>query len=304
MPLGKPAPRFVVRDPQTNQAIQDLYDRVASALTQAQNTPAATPVPVTPVVPVVASPNFISQSGSGGNVTPSYTIIPTLTAVPNNNPGHGAPYALDGVVIQFAPSPGDSGVLFRYTGAPTYAWAYQDGTLYRTQSQLAGLAALLGTQHANLLVFVTDYNHQIQWTGSAWKRAPGDLEHSDTFHIFGAAPTDIGWHACNGAAGVSFLKYDGTLGTRNLPNTASVSAFPLLGASYSANLNPPVDPPFTGAPFTPSGTVSSSFSGSGGGSGMSGTDFSAIDGGSVSSSFAGTPVTPAGAVSVAGAPVV
>ena len=51
---------------------------------------------------------------------------------------------------------------------------------------IAGLAALLGTQHANLLVFVTDYSHQLQWTGSAWRRAPGDLEHSDTFHIFGA----------------------------------------------------------------------------------------------------------------------
>ena len=32
MPLGKPSQRFVVKDPQTNQAIQDLYDRVQAAL--------------------------------------------------------------------------------------------------------------------------------------------------------------------------------------------------------------------------------------------------------------------------------
>lgn len=143
-------------------------------------------------------------------------------------------------------------------------WQYAAGSYSRTQAQLAAYAATLGVPDAGTLAWVSDYAHMLKWTGAAWTRGPGDPEHSDTFWAFGAAPSDTGWHACDGTVGVHFLKYDGTLGTRTLPNTAGGSAYMLLGAAYSATITAATVPIFAGAldttsavsAGTPAGTVS------------------------------------------------
>jgi hypothetical protein len=115
-------------------------------------------------------------------------------------------------------------------GSGGWTWQYLAGIYTRTQAQLAALAATLGTSDTGLLVQVSTYNHILQWTGSAWQRGPGDPEHSDTFHMFASAPTDPGWLLCGGQAGINYLKYDGTLGTRTLPAVANW--IPVAGAAY------------------------------------------------------------------------
>jgi hypothetical protein len=154
----------------------------------------------------------------------------------------------------------DDSTLYRWDGAN---WNYMLGTLKRTQSQLAGLAATLGTHDTGLLIWVTDYAHMLQWTGTAWQRGPGDPEHSDTFWAFGAAPADTGWHLCDGSS-VNFLKYDGTTASRTLPNANGTACYAKLGSSYSATITAAANATFTGtldttsavSAGTPSGTVS------------------------------------------------
>lgn len=291
MPLGKPGQRYTVEDPAINRAIQDLYDHFAAIQ---QTVPAkTTAAPAAPIQTIVkTSPNIVSFTpGSPSNPSSPqlYAMIPALTAVPSNNPGPGSPYALDGVVIEFAPNPGDHGVLFRYTGTPAYQWFYEDGILYRTQSEIAALTSLLGVVHVNLLVWVSDYGHMLQWKGAGWRRGPGDPEHSDMFYPAASLPTDIGWKPCDGSTGVSYLKYDGSLGTRDLPNTDATMAYPKAGPTYSPVIASPVDPVFSGGSVTAAGTVASTFTPSGGGSAMAGVDVSTISGGSVTSTFTGTP---------------
>jgi len=143
----------------------------------------------------------------------------------------------------------------RWTGS---AWVLVEagGRYKRTQSQLAALAATLGADQAGLEVEVTDYAHILRWTGTVWERSPSDPEHSDTFHMAGAAITETGWHACDGASrGVSYLKYDGSLGTRDLPNLAATPAMPKLGSTYSATVAAAVAPALTMNSYTPLGTV-------------------------------------------------
>lgn len=134
-------------------------------------------------------------------------------------------------------------------------WTYAAGFYQLTQSQIAAFIAGLGANDAHLVLDVTDYRHMLQWTGSALHRWSGDSEHSDTFHAFGAAPTDAGWHAAD-ASTVSFLNYDGTLGSRTLPNTAGSPAYMKFGAAYSSSITAAAAPTFSGVSYTPAGTVS------------------------------------------------
>jgi hypothetical protein len=143
------------------------------------------------------------------------------------------------------------------------AWQYVAGYYSVTQANLAAYAATLGAADAGTLAWISDYAHMLKWTGTVWTRGPGDPEHSDTFWGFGAAPGDTGWHACDGSS-VNFLKYDGTLGTRTLPNAAGSACYMKVGNAYSATITAATVPTFTGASDTtsavsagtPAGTIS------------------------------------------------
>lgn len=156
-----------------------------------------------------------------------------------------------------------------------------------TQANLAALAGTLDAADTGMLTWISDYAHMLEWTGTGWRRGPGDLDHSDTFADFGTAPTDTGWHACDGST-VSFLKYDGTLGSRVLPNLAATPAFALDGSAYSATIIAPVVPTFTG---TPAALVTALVTATGAVNAVT------TIGGS------GTSYTPAGTVALSGKPV-
>jgi hypothetical protein len=141
-----------------------------------------------------------------------------------------------------------------------------------TQANLATLAATLGTTNAGLLVWVTDYNHVLEWTGSAYQWGPGE-NGSAYFQGFAVAPTGNGWHVCNGAF-VNYLKSDGTLGGAVLPNTAATAAYIKFGSAYNSTIQVADAPLFAGnaaattlvsqytvtdlvvaGPYTPSGNI-------------------------------------------------
>jgi hypothetical protein len=151
-------------------------------------------------------------------------------------------------------------------------WIYVSGTFKRTQSQLSALAAKLGTADTGLLVFVTDtsFLHTLQWSGSGWGWAPGELG-SGQMQLFEVAPGN-GWHLYNGAVGVSYLKSDGSLGTITLPNLATPS---FLQAGTSNATNAAVAPTVSGTPTVANAATGVTASGpgntgSGGGGNTSG----------------------------------
>lgn len=400
----QPFTRLNVKDPDIQRVVSDLYDKLQVSLTQPRNPSSSSTTTNTTVV--------VNPGGGGGGGTPStsqYAIIPKLTAVPSNNPVTGAPYAVDGGVVQV------NDQFWRYTGSPTFQWfltptatiietdthanrvasfpaaSYPNALflesdtltlLYSDSSSWLTLAGQVEDTHANRLsswpsvqysvgtefyetdrtaVYVVEtasgtinttgtavawvsgdhfintgsgfnsaqwpagtvmtinsvgyplasvtnsttatlassagvqagvsytvasgrwvylsgqysdalasiptdlgendenflffenaaYYHQLQRTASAWQRGPADLEHSDTFHEFGEAPTDGGWHECDGSTGVTYLKYTGTTGTRDLPDLSGTPAYAQGGNTYSATITAAAAPK-----VTPTGTVS------------------------------------------------
>lgn len=115
-----------------------------------------------------------------------------------------------------------------------------------TQSQLAALSLTIAP---GTLVEVTDYAHVLRWTGTAWQWGPGE-NGSGMLVPFAVAPTGSGWHLCDGTAGVSYLKADGTLGTVTLPNTAGSAAYLKLGPAYSATITAAAVPTITSPTVT------------------------------------------------------
>ena len=154
-------------------------------------------------------------------------------------------------------------------GAPVTGFRF----LTSTQSGLSGIAAGLGVLDANqVLVWVSDYDHILRWTGSAWSMI-GDRAAYIRGFLADPNPT-TGWHLCDGSV-VSYLNSDGSLTTGyTLPNLVGGgdAAFLLFGATASVTLNPAVAPTLAMNSYTPAGTVSQP-------------------------TFTGTPATPTGTVS-------
>lgn len=117
-----------------------------------------------------------------------------------------------------------------YYYALTGSWLYLGGTYRRLQSQLAALAAGLTADDRNLLAGVTDFNHVLRWTGSAWGFAPGDSG-SAYLTLFEVDP-GTGWHLYDGAT-VDYLLSDGTTASAVLPNLAGTAAFLEAGGTNS-----------------------------------------------------------------------
>ena len=191
-------------------------------------------------------------------------------------------------------------------------WIWIGGQM---SAALASIPTDLGMSDAGFLYFENaKYYHQAQWTGSAWQRGPNDTEHSNTFHEFGAAPTDGGWHSCNGST-QNFFNYTNPSapGSTVLPNLTATPGYSKCGGAYNATVTAADNPTFTGTPATPAGTVSQpTFTGTPSGSTnvLSTGGVTAVvpapftPAGTVSQpAFTGTPAAPAGTVALPGDPV-
>jgi len=218
-------------------------------------------------------------------LNPTRTVVPMVIRDTHSNRANYPASAYQPATLYVE---SDTTVVYQNSGS---AWVYLSG---QYSAALASIPAL-GANDAGYLFFENAvYFHQLQWSGSAWGRGPNDLEHSDTFQDFGAAPTDGGWHACDGTS-VTYLKYDGTTGTRTVPNLAATAAYPKQGSSYSSSLAAPTLPTLTMNSYTPAGTNSApTFTGSP----QSFTDAAFTNAGVSPTAFiAPNPYTPAGTVS-------
>lgn len=84
------------------------------------------------------------------------------------------------------------------------------------QAKLADLSTTLTKSDLGILAYISDFNHVLQWTSTAWMWGPGETG-SGYYALFSVAPTGAGWHICDGTLGVKYLKSDGTLGLIDLP---------------------------------------------------------------------------------------
>lgn len=131
------------------------------------------------------------------------------------------------------------------------------------QSSLAGLG--LGAGQAGTLIVVTDYCHLMVWTGSAFLFVDGGSNYYAVDDVgspswgSGSAPPAgcVGWVAVDGST-VKYLKPDGTLGTKTLPNVAGGSHFLELGSgsgTFASETAGTVTGTITGGSVTVAGNV-------------------------------------------------
>ena len=123
-----------------------------------------------------------------------------------------------------------------------------------TQAGLAAFAATLGTANAGQMVYVSDYDHTLMWTGTGWTYASG--ERAGFIEAFLVDPSPAtGWALCDGST-VTYLKSDGTMGSITLPNLTGSPAYLKFGTPASATINAAVAPNLAMNSYTPAGTVS------------------------------------------------
>ena len=184
----------------------------------------------------VSGDHFIN-TGSGFNATQ----WPAGTTMTINGVAYSLASVTNSTTATLATSAGvQAGVSYTVSSG---RWVYLSGQYF---AALASLPTDLGENDAGFLFFENAaYYHQLQRTASAWQRGPEDLEHSDTFHEFGGAPPDGGWQTCDGST-VNYLKYDGTTGSRTLPNLNSTTAYAKGGNSYSSTITAAAIPTISG----------------------------------------------------------
>ncbi|GEM_PF-3011399 len=153
-------------------------------------------------------------------------------------------------------------------GASAGSWRWIDGECICTQ---ANLPTDLGANDKGFLANVTDYNHVLAWSGTAWTAGPG-WDEPCYIRGFMVDPTGTGWKLCDGngddgsaigvAHPVKYLKPDGTLGSLTsatvapcVPNLVGSPAFLQFGAT-ATGINAPVAPTLAMNSYTPAGTNS------------------------------------------------
>lgn len=126
------------------------------------------------------------------------------------------------------------------TGA---VWKYAFGANALTQAGIAAVTALLGTDDAGYLIDVTDYLHQLKWSGTALAFAPGDPGSGFVSEgkPDGSAPNGGLWGLCDGSS-YNVLNSAGTLtNTTTVDRTAATFSIGVVAASVG--LRAAMDPP-------------------------------------------------------------
>jgi hypothetical protein len=180
----------------------------------------------------------------------------------------------------------DSGV-----GGSYFAW--WGGTASLTLA--AAQALTLRAEDAGYTVWVTDYDHVVQWTGSAWQWGPGDSP-AGQIGMFTAAPVHGLWYFCDGTATTIMKIVAGALitGSFTSPNLNNDTFIRGAGVYSGPTSDPGTSPTFasgltfTGTAATLTGTVAApTFSGTP--ATLTGTVGAPV--------FTGTPATLTGTVS-------
>src|ERR1700722_2415784 len=104
-----PFSRYTVPDPRTNRVVQDIYDKLQqnqSSLTAVQKLASSAQTGAQVQAAIAAS------SSSSSSETGELARIPQVSPLPPSNPAE-SPLAVDGSLVEFAPSPSSPGTLYR-----------------------------------------------------------------------------------------------------------------------------------------------------------------------------------------------
>lgn len=122
-------------------------------------------------------------------------------------------------------------------GSAGYVWRYMTGIARTVYSSPLATAPLFGKPLAaldtGLLVYLTDKNRTMRWTGSAFEFAPWEVIPAGMVMGFRADP-GAGWHKCDGSAGIAQLNANGTTTTITLEDFTSAgnkAAYPKWGSA-------------------------------------------------------------------------
>ena len=202
----------------TPEAVSDIYDKLNFLLSKQATSPsvASTSTTTTDTVTKIIS----IQGASGQAATPQYAFIPILATVPSNNPTQGAPYAVNGLTILV------NDQLWRYAGAPTYAW-----------QQVATGTVLLDDTHANRVVnypaanypdalFVeTDTLLLLQSIGAIWTTLAGTVQDTHANRL-------SNWPSVQFSVGTQFFESDRTV-TYVVENATGTVSTSVSGTTYT-----------------------------------------------------------------------
>jgi hypothetical protein len=141
------------------------------------------------------------------------------------------------------------------------AWIYASGIMAGTVAQVPGD---LGANDAGFLYRVTTgtgavaYNHLVRWNGSAWEAAD---QFGGFFQDFALAPTEPGWHLCDGSATKVLQISAGSLVETAFTTPNLTTGVYRKGGTYTGTVNGPGTISLSGttgstSAGTPSGTVS------------------------------------------------
>lgn len=95
-------------------------------------------------------------------------------------------------------------------------WKYKAGHF---RSNLAGKPSLTAADD-ELLYEVTDYDHILRWSGTAWGWGAGNPSPSGIYGLFETAPTTSGWQICDGST-IARLNADATTTNVTVPNVST-----------------------------------------------------------------------------------
>lgn len=103
---------------------------------------------------------------------------------------------------------------------------------------------------AGYQVRISDYEHEIVWTGSTWRFAPGDASKYLVHSIDGNPPNGGVWHLCDGSSVNVFEVVGGVpqVNAFTLPDLTTAAIF--RGGAYTGTIDPATSPTFTGGTVT------------------------------------------------------
>ena len=109
-----------------------------------------------------------------------------------------------------------------------YQWTYQSGQYSINQVNIVSYAGTLVAADAGTLIYVSNFDHVLKWTGGAFGWGPNDSE-SNFVQLFVSAPSGGGWQSCIAGGTFTYLKGDGTTGNQIIPPPATIPAFLQIG---------------------------------------------------------------------------
>jgi hypothetical protein len=199
-------------------AFADIYDKLHSLLpATTAATAAATPATQSTTTTSASTITVLSGGSGGSSGTSPYTNVPKLTTLPDNNPVIGAPYAVDGVLVFV------NGVLYRYSGDPTYKWSIVAAALIEG-THASRVASYPAASYGATLFYETNTGLLLISDGTNWIYVSGTM--SDTH-----ANRVANWPSVQFPVGTLFLESD-----RNVTYIATTASGTVTTAGTAVTL--------------------------------------------------------------------